>query len=86
MNLTSPLDLDGPDLVIVLLILLLLWGARGLSSLAGQMGDELRRWQGEPPQSRKTRRPLTSGDRWILLLALLFFLVACVLWFFHQRN
>jgi len=65
MNIASLFNLAGPDLIVILLIVLLLFGAKKLPELARGMGQAVREFEREvtrppepaPPSQQKLEQP-----------------------------
>ena len=70
MNVASLFNLHGPDLVIILLIVLLLFGAKKV----------------EAGQREERANPLVTVNRLLVPIAIVIFLLACGLWVFGNGR
>ena len=62
MNLASIMNLAGPDMIIILLIVLVLFGAKRLPELARGMGQSIREFHKAKDEFSQDLRSSTSGN------------------------
>lgn len=94
MNLASLFSLAAPDLIIILMIVLLLFGAKKWPDLARGIGEAIRqftearrRWMsGETEPEKMDENPMTVLNRLLVPIAIVIFLLACGIWVFGQSN
>lgn len=94
MTLLHLFNLGGPDLIIILLIVLFLFGAkklpwlfRGMEEAIRQFMEARRRWTGgeaEPTEERES--PVAIINRFLVPIAIAIFLMACGVWFFGNGR
>ena len=97
MDLASLFQLAGPDLVIILLIVLFLFGVKKLPPLARGMEEAIRQFReahrewserlggGGEPEGRRGS-PLVILNRLLVPLAIVIFLMACGVWLFGNSH
>jgi len=86
MNSTSLFNLAGPDLIMIALIVALLFGARKFGNLPRHLEEEDRRWEEDSREYPQSKQRLEKVNRWIVLLAVAIFLLACGLWLFGPPD
>jgi sec-independent protein translocase protein TatA len=80
-NIASLFNLAGPDLIIILLIVMLLFGAKKLPELGRGMAEAEK---AEQPEEREN--PMAAVNRLLVPLAIAIFLLACGLWAFGNGR
>jgi TatA/E family protein of Tat protein translocase len=92
-NLASLFSLTAPDLIIILMIVLLLFGAKKLPKFARGLGEAIRQfrearrqWMGSEAKPEDKESLVILLNRLLVPIAIIIFLLACGIWVFGQSN
>ena len=94
MNFASLFNLAAPDLIVILMIVLLLFGAKKLPNLPRRIGEAIHRFtearrrgmSGETKLEKVDENPMTVFNRLLIPIAIVIFLLACGIWVFGQSD
>ena len=94
MNFASLFNLAAPDLIVILMVVLLLFGAKKLPNLPRGIGEAIhrftearRRWMsGETELEKVDENPMAVFNRLLIPIAIVIFLLACGIWVFGQSD